>query len=80
MHFVYLLKSIHTPEKIYIGSSKNIAARLQQHNDGKSAHTTKYKPWKLVAYIGFENQNKAFIFEKYLKTGSGRVFIKRHLL
>jgi hypothetical protein len=37
-----------------------------------------YGPWKLVVQIGFEDKVKAFAFEKYLKSGSGRAFAKKH--
>ena len=46
----------------------------------ESFHTAKYKPWELVTYIGFDGRDKAVEFEQYLKSGSGRVFAKRHLL
>jgi len=36
-------------------------------------------PIKLVSYIAIQDKYKAFEFEKYLKSGSGRAFIKRHL-
>ncbi|TRZ64951.1 MAG: GIY-YIG nuclease family protein, partial [Spirochaetia bacterium] len=31
-------------------------------------------------YITFNDKYKAFEFEKYLKSGSGRAFINKHLL
>ena len=52
---------------------------LTTHNEGKSPHTSKFKPWKLVTYIAFSNTEKALEFEKDLKTGSGRAFAKRRL-
>jgi len=33
----------------------------------------------LKTYVAFSDDAKAFAFEKYLKSGSGRVFAKRHL-
>ncbi len=80
MYFVYLLRSISSPEKIYIGLTKNIKLRLEEHNLGLSYHTAKYKPWSLVNFSGFTSKDKAARFEQYLKSGSGRVFIKRHLM
>jgi putative endonuclease len=38
----------------------------------------KYKPWKLMTYIAFNNVAKAIEFERYLKSGSGRAFGKKH--
>jgi len=54
------------------------ARRLDEHNSGKSIHTNKFKPWKLSVSIGFAEKAKASDFERYLKTGSGRAFAKRH--
>ncbi len=78
MKHVYLLQSIHHPDKRYIGLTSNVEERLKAHNAGKSAHTAKYVPWKLVAVIYFEDNAKAVAFERYLKSGSGRAFARRH--
>jgi len=37
-----------------------------------------YGPWKLIVEVGFGDKAEAFAFEKYLKSGSGRAFAKRH--
>ena len=79
MYFVYSLQSELFPEHYYIGMTSNIIQRLEEHNAGKSTHTNKFKPWKLVAYIAFTDKLKAEQFEKYLKTGSGRAFSKKRL-
>ncbi len=39
----------------------------------------KFKPWKLKTYIAFSDAKKAEEFEKFLKTGNGRLFIKKRL-
>jgi hypothetical protein len=36
------------------------------------------RPWSLVVSIEFPTENAARRFEKYLKSGSGRAFTKRH--
>jgi len=38
------------------------------------------RPWQLVAAIEFANEQSALAFEKYLKSGSGRAFAKRHFV
>ena len=76
--YVYILQSLLNPSKRYIGSTHNLKKRLQEHNRGKAIFTNKYKPWKLVVAIWFENNEKAFAFEKYLKNGSGYAFAKKH--
>jgi len=77
MFYVYLLKSLHY-NQTYIGFTKNLKERFADHNQGKSVHTSKYGPWQLEAYFAFREESKAVAFEKYLKSGSGRVFSKKH--
>jgi len=78
MFYVYLLRSIKYPNKTYTGCTINLKERFADHNQGKSFHTAKYKPWQLEAYFVFREKPKAIDFEKYLKSGSGRVFAKKH--
>ncbi|MBY0353858.1 GIY-YIG nuclease family protein [Candidatus Babeliales bacterium] len=80
MLYVYILKSIKNPEKTYVGFTNSIDHRLRLHNDGKSSYTAKYKPWALVGYTAFQEESHAILFEKYLKSGSGKVFLKKHFL
>ena len=80
MHYVYLIKSISFPKQHYVGFSEDYEQRLQYHNDGKSTHTNKFKPWKLIGCFAFTSIDQAKDFEKYLKTGSGRAFMKKHFL
>lgn len=79
MFYVYLLKSENFDE-IYTGFTKDLRIRITEHNSGKSKHTKKFKPWKLVAYTAFDDEQSARQFEKYLKTGSGIAFARKHLL
>ncbi|OGX25153.1 MAG: excinuclease ABC subunit C [Omnitrophica WOR_2 bacterium RIFCSPHIGHO2_01_FULL_48_9] len=79
MYYVYRLESLKFPDQKYTGVTVDIVQRLESHNNGQVSHTSKYKPWKLVNYFAFSDQNRARAFEKYLKSGSGRAFAKRHL-
>jgi predicted GIY-YIG superfamily endonuclease len=54
--------------------------RIADHNAGRSAHTAKFIPWKLVWYCAFTDKLQALEFEKYLKSHSGRAFAKKRLL
>jgi len=80
MYYVYILRSKPHPGETYIGSTHDLRNRLAQHNAGKSAHTNKFKPWELVAYIALPEKDFAEQLERYMKSGSGRAFAKRHLL
>jgi predicted GIY-YIG superfamily endonuclease len=79
MKYVYILQAIGEDERYYVGATSDLRTRLSHHNAGKVPHTGKYRPWKLKSYIAFSDEAKAFAFEKYLKSGSGRAFAKRHL-
>jgi putative endonuclease len=76
--FVYVLESVADPGRHYVGLAADVAARVDEHNAGKAAHTGKHRPWRLRAAIGFFHPDLAARFEKYLKSGSGRAFAKRH--
>ena len=78
MWTVYILRSVHHPEQRYIGLTNDLGARLAKHNAGGSPHTAKLRPWELETSVGFTDQGKAAAFEKYLKTGSGFAFAKKH--
>lgn len=79
MYYVYVIRSIKHPDQMYVGHTSNMKKRLSDHNCGTTAHTEKYKPWKLEVYIAFCDEMKAIEFEKYLKSGSGREFRKKRL-
>jgi putative endonuclease len=79
MKYVYILQSIiANPSKEYVGLTDDLKARFALHNEGKSPHTAKYRPWSLKTYVAFSDEEKAVAFEKYLKVGSGQAFRKRH--
>ncbi len=79
MKYVYLIQSIPYKKEKYIGITSDLKDRLKVHNEGGSPHTSKFKQWKLVAYLAFSSEEKARKFEQYLKTGSGRAFAKKRL-
>ena len=79
MTYVYLIQSIAFPNQKYIGRSSNLKKRLDAHNEGRSPHTSKYKPWKLVTYLAFNDKAKALSFGKYLKSHSGKAFANKRL-
>jgi predicted GIY-YIG superfamily endonuclease len=78
MYYVYLIerrKSCHR----YVGLTSDLKQRLAEHNAGKSMHTSKFRPWRLVTYVAFSDRAKAEAFERYLKSGSGHAFANRRL-
>ena len=79
MHYVYLIASVDDPTKRYVGVTADLKARLREHNAGKSAHTSKHRPWRLVTYVAFSDRAQAEAFERYLKSGSGHAFARKRL-
>lgn len=79
MKYVYILQSEQGAEHFYTGITDDLDARLSRHNLGEVAHTSKYRPWRIKTYVAFTDEDRAFAFEKYLKSGSGRTFAKKHL-
>ena len=79
MRYVYLLQSEADIGQRYVGVTSDLRQRLGEHNAGKSPHTSKYVPWKLVTYVAFSDEGKAETFERYLKSGSGHAFARKRL-
>jgi len=76
--FVYVIRSEANPERHYTGVTSDVAARIALRNSAQSGHTIDHRPWRLVVVIECEDEPTARRFERYLKTGSGRAFAKRH--
>ena len=62
----------------YVGCTDNLEERLQRHQKRQVPATANRLPISLEFYFAVDGKYKAFEFEKYLKLGSGRSFIKRH--
>jgi len=78
-YYVYILQSEAFPERYYTGFTDDFEGRLYSHNQGKCVHTSKFVPWRVKTVIAFADRKKAIMFEKYLKTSSGRAFAKKRL-
>jgi putative endonuclease len=78
MFYVYILRS-QSDEGLYIGYSTNLRARLRAHRAGAALATSSRGPWKLIYYEAYRNQADALGRERYLKSGSGRRFMKAQL-
>ena len=76
--FVYVLKSADPQAHFYVGCTADVLARFADHNAGRSPHTARYRPWQLHVTIELPDERRAVAFERYLKSGSGRAFAKRH--
>jgi putative endonuclease len=75
MHYVYVLRSL-KDNGFYIGYSANLRRRLSEHVSGESFTTSHRGPWKLIYYEAYLERDDALGRERYLKSGSGRKFLK----
>jgi putative endonuclease len=79
MYYVYILKSLKDGSS-YVGTTIDLRKRLQEHNARGIKFTTSRQPYKIIWYSAFGDKMKAYHFEKYLKTGSGIAFLRKHLI
>ena len=78
MFYVYILKC--NDNSPYTGFSKNLKVRFSRHQTGDVPATKARLPVELIFYCAFIDKYNALEFEKYLKSGSGRAFMQKHLL
>ncbi len=64
----------------YKGCTNDLERRISQHQNGQVPSTKDLLPITLITYVTFTDKSRAFEFEKYLKSGSGRAFLKKHLV
>ena len=77
MYYVYSLKC---KDGFYIGCTDDLKERYIRHQKGYVPATTNRRPLELDFYIAVKDKHTAFNFEKYLKSGSGRAFVQKHLI
>ena len=82
MHYVYVLRSLRDGG-FYIGYSTDLRRRTAEHVTAASFATSFRGPWKLIYYEAYLERDDGLGRERYLKSGSGRRFLKaqvRHYL
>lgn len=70
MTYVYILRSVASQDQLYVGVSDDPPQRLNDHNQGKCRHTSKFRPWRLVYTEDFVQRTDAFSREQQLKRWS----------
>jgi putative endonuclease len=78
MWIVYILKC--NDGTYYTDCTSNMTNRLNRHNKDQVKYTSSRLPVDLIATINFYNKYKAYEFEKYLKSGSGKAFMNKRLI
>jgi putative endonuclease len=77
MWTVYILKC--ADNTYYVGCTQDINDRIERHKKGNVSYTASRLPFVIVHQSVFFDKYKAYNFETYLKSGSGRAFAKKRL-
>jgi putative endonuclease len=78
MYFVYILHSA-SDQNLYTGFTENLDKRIQEHNDGLNLSTKHRRPLELIYYEAYYIKGDALAREKFLKSGSGKNYLKKQL-
>lgn len=76
MCYVYAISS-EIRNYIYVGLTNDLNRRLNEHNRGYNRTTKPYRPYKLILAEKFESRVEARIKEEYLKSGTGKEYLKQ---
>jgi len=76
--YVYILEL--NNGKSYVGCTIDVKERFTRHSKGYVPSTKPHLPVKLLWCCSFPDRYKAYEFERYLKSGSGRAFTIKHLI
>ncbi len=77
MFYTYVL--MNKNGRFYTGFTYDLRKRFNEHNDKKSTHTQYRGPYTLIYYEACRNENDARQREKYLKSGTGKRYLKSRL-
>jgi len=75
-YYVYILQS-ELDGSYYVGSTQDIEARLERHNQGRSKYTKPKRPWCLVYQENYPDRSSAAKRELQIKNRRSRRFIEK---
>jgi putative endonuclease len=75
MFYAYVIKSL-SHDYYYKGHCRDLYARLEQHNAGKTVSIKDKIPFEVVYFEAFDSLEEAINREKYFKTAAGRRYLK----
>ena len=78
MYYVYILIS-QKDRRFYVGSTKDLKRRFEEHSKGLVESTQHRRPLVLVAYEGYRLRAEAVRREHYLKSSDGRKDIRKRV-
>jgi predicted GIY-YIG superfamily endonuclease len=70
--YVYVLRSLADPTRIYAGTTLDWCGILDAHNSGKCSQSADGRPWGIDLLVPFTDETRASAFERYVKSGSRR--------
>jgi putative endonuclease len=75
MYNVYAISSL-SRNYIYVGITDNPQRRINQHDSGYEKTTKPYAPFKTILIEEYPDRITARLREKYLKTASGKRYLR----
>jgi len=75
-YFVYIIRSLRDGS-YYIGYTRDLNRRLEEHNRGESRYTSRKIPWEVVYYEEYDSKREALKRERYLKRQRNRSYYER---
>ncbi|MCF7824983.1 MAG: GIY-YIG nuclease family protein [Candidatus Marinimicrobia bacterium] len=75
MYYIYVLQSMRFDYR-YVGRTKDLKRRLEEHNAGRTSSNTAYKPFQVLYVEEVQGYTAACRREKYLNSSAGRRYIK----
>lgn len=75
----YILYSKST-NTTYVGYTSDLSRRLSEHLVSPTRTTSRAKDWELVWTAAFISKPHAESFERFLKSGNGRIFMRKRLI
>jgi putative endonuclease len=76
--YVYIL--LCNDGDLYTGCTHNLKERINRHRKGWVPITKERLPVHLLWSGAFPDRERAFAFERYFKSGSGRAFLRKRLI
>jgi len=78
MFYTYVLRS-KKDKGLYVGCTKNLKARLEEHNKGRVPSTKNRRPFEVIYFEVCRNLSDARRREIYLKTYWGKMYLGKRL-
>lgn len=78
MYYTYVLLSLRDGQ-FYTGYTSDLRKRLAEHNNGEAKATMHRRPLTLIYFEGCLDKRDAMRREKYLKSGSGKIYLRNRL-